>query len=198
MWLMTDGRRFAVDLRLQKEPLPSSRADRDGLVREAAGPAGGVPDVQRHRRRRLHPGYGLHPFVHRLSHGVIVMLPKTRLCTFRSAFRSLQTRSRACHCNTLVRNRPKVYLVVQSLGTASEAAVVALLAARSRSLQGRPESDMSKLVVYTSDQVSAQNQLQGMVFSITTLGHGKGTAISAIYPGGTHDYWHHVLRRGRP
>lgn len=31
--------------------------------------------------------------------------------------------------------------------------MVALLAARSRSLQGRPPEDMAKLVVYTSDQV---------------------------------------------
>lgn len=36
--------------------------------------------------------------------------------------------------------------------------MVALLAARARSLQGRPEADMSKLVVYTSDQASAWNQ----------------------------------------
>ena len=38
-------------------------------------------------------------------------------------------------------------------GTASEAAVVALLAGRSRALAGRPAEDHMKLVAYTSDQV---------------------------------------------
>ena len=37
-------------------------------------------------------------------------------------------------------------------GTASEAAVVALLAARSRALAGRPHEDHVNLVAYTSDQ----------------------------------------------
>lgn len=40
-----------------------------------------------------------------------------------------------------------------SPGTASEAAVVALLAARAQTMKGRPLEDMPKLVVYTSDQV---------------------------------------------
>ena len=39
-------------------------------------------------------------------------------------------------------------------GTASEAAVVALLAARTACLKGRPAEDATKLVVYSSDQVS--------------------------------------------
>ena len=38
-------------------------------------------------------------------------------------------------------------------GTASEATVVALLAARTRALKGRPAQDACRLVVYTSDQV---------------------------------------------
>ncbi len=38
-------------------------------------------------------------------------------------------------------------------GTASEAALVCMLAARARIMQGRPTTDMAKLVAYTSDQV---------------------------------------------
>ena len=38
-------------------------------------------------------------------------------------------------------------------GTASEATLVCMLAARARAMQGRPASDMGKLVAYTSDQV---------------------------------------------
>ena len=38
-------------------------------------------------------------------------------------------------------------------GTASEAALVCMLAARARAMQGRPPADMAKLVAYTSDQV---------------------------------------------
>ena len=38
-------------------------------------------------------------------------------------------------------------------GTASEAMTVAILAARTRALQGRPAEDACRLVVYTSDQV---------------------------------------------
>ena len=38
-------------------------------------------------------------------------------------------------------------------GTASEAALVCMLAARARALQDRPPTDMAKLVAYTSDQV---------------------------------------------
>ena len=38
-------------------------------------------------------------------------------------------------------------------GTASEAALVCMLAARARALQDRPTTDMTKLVAYTSDQV---------------------------------------------
>ena len=38
-------------------------------------------------------------------------------------------------------------------GTACEAAVVALLAARTRTLKGRPAEDAARLVVYISDQV---------------------------------------------
>ena len=38
-------------------------------------------------------------------------------------------------------------------GTASEACLVALLAARSRIMVGRPPGDASHLVAYTSDQV---------------------------------------------
>lgn len=41
-------------------------------------------------------------------------------------------------------------------GTASEAALVCMLAARSRAMEGRPTSDMAKLVAYTSDQVTSQ------------------------------------------
>lgn len=37
-------------------------------------------------------------------------------------------------------------------GTASEATLVCMLAARARAMQGRPASDMAKLVAYTSDQ----------------------------------------------
>lgn len=40
-------------------------------------------------------------------------------------------------------------------GSASEAAVVALLAGRSRALKGRPDEDHGRLVVYTSDQARA-------------------------------------------
>ena len=39
--------------------------------------------------------------------------------------------------------------------TASEAAIVALLAARARIMAGRPLADASRLVAYTSDQVLA-------------------------------------------
>lgn len=39
-------------------------------------------------------------------------------------------------------------------GTASEATLVCMLAARARIMQGRPASDMGKLVAYTSDQVT--------------------------------------------
>ena len=45
-------------------------------------------------------------------------------------------------------------------GTASEAAVVALLAARSRALAGRPHEDHVRLVAYTSDQASASIKCQ--------------------------------------
>ncbi len=38
-------------------------------------------------------------------------------------------------------------------GTASEAALVCLLAARARIMEGRPTEDMAKLVAYSSDQV---------------------------------------------
>ena len=38
-------------------------------------------------------------------------------------------------------------------GSASEAAVVALLAARTKALKGRPAEDVCRLVVYTSEQV---------------------------------------------
>ena len=38
-------------------------------------------------------------------------------------------------------------------GTASEAALVCMLAARARAMHNRPTSDMAKLVAYTSDQV---------------------------------------------
>ena len=38
-------------------------------------------------------------------------------------------------------------------GTASEAALVCMLAARARAMQDRPVTDMAKLVAYTSDQV---------------------------------------------
>lgn len=38
-------------------------------------------------------------------------------------------------------------------GTASEAALVCMLAARARAMEGRPASDMAKLVAYSSDQV---------------------------------------------
>ena len=38
-------------------------------------------------------------------------------------------------------------------GTASEAALVCMLAARARAMQDRPATDMTKLVAYTSDQV---------------------------------------------
>ena len=38
-------------------------------------------------------------------------------------------------------------------GTASEAALVCMLAARARIMQARPSADMAKLVAYTSDQV---------------------------------------------
>jgi glutamate/tyrosine decarboxylase-like PLP-dependent enzyme len=38
-------------------------------------------------------------------------------------------------------------------GTASEAALVCMLAARARIMQGRPNADMANLVAYTSDQV---------------------------------------------
>lgn len=38
-------------------------------------------------------------------------------------------------------------------GTASEAALVCMLAARARTMQQRPVTDMAKLVAYTSDQV---------------------------------------------
>lgn len=52
-------------------------------------------------------------------------------------------------------------------GTASEAAVVALLAARARSLQGRPQEDMSKLVVYTSDQAHSSLRKACMIAGVT-------------------------------
>lgn len=39
-------------------------------------------------------------------------------------------------------------------GTASEAVLVCMLAARARTMQGRPTEDMAKLVAYTSDQVA--------------------------------------------
>lgn len=41
-------------------------------------------------------------------------------------------------------------------GTASEAALVCMLAARARVMEGRPTTDMAKLVAYTSDQVTPQ------------------------------------------
>ena len=41
-------------------------------------------------------------------------------------------------------------------GTASEAALVCMLAARARTMAGRPTSDMAKLVAYTSEQVTPQ------------------------------------------
>ena len=41
-------------------------------------------------------------------------------------------------------------------GTASEAVLVCMLAARARAMEGRPTSDMAKLVAYTSDQVPSQ------------------------------------------
>lgn len=42
-------------------------------------------------------------------------------------------------------------------GTASEAALVCMLAARARAMQDRPVTDMAKLVAYTSDQVSSSS-----------------------------------------
>ncbi len=48
-------------------------------------------------------------------------------------------------------------------GTASEAAVVALLAARSRALAGRPHEDHVRLVAYTSDQARV---LKGMTLGL--------------------------------
>lgn len=44
-------------------------------------------------------------------------------------------------------------------GTASEAALVCMLAARARTMQNRPVSDRPKLVAYTSDQVSIDGLL---------------------------------------
>jgi hypothetical protein len=40
-------------------------------------------------------------------------------------------------------------------GTSSEAVLVAMLAARAKTLRNRPAEDTLKLVVYSSDQVSA-------------------------------------------
>ena len=42
-------------------------------------------------------------------------------------------------------------------GTASEATLVCMLAARARTMKGRPTSDMAKLVAYTSDQVTSHH-----------------------------------------
>ena len=57
-------------------------------------------------------------------------------------------------------------------GTASEATVVALLAARTRALKGRPAQDACRLVVYTSDQV------RGTSGWLCSLGAGLGSAPS--------------------
>ena len=43
-------------------------------------------------------------------------------------------------------------------GTASEAALLCMLAARARAMEGRPTEDMAKLVAYTSDQVQARHR----------------------------------------
>ena len=45
-------------------------------------------------------------------------------------------------------------------GTASEAALVCMLAARARAMQDRPTEDMAKLVAYTSDQASTDLALR--------------------------------------
>ena len=58
-----------------------------------------------------------------------------------------------CEPDAYVADRHDMKTTNYPSGTASEAVVVALLAARSRSLEGRPPADMAKLVVYTSDQV---------------------------------------------
>ena len=51
-------------------------------------------------------------------------------------------------------------------GTASEATLVALLAARAATLKGRNAADALRLVVYTSDQVST---LKLKVFNVSQL-----------------------------
>ena len=56
-------------------------------------------------------------------------------------------------------------------GTASEAAVVALLAGRSRALAGRPHEDHTRLVAYTSDQ--ARQRADELFFFLDGLDTGR-------------------------
>ncbi|KAL3137675.1 hypothetical protein ABBQ38_004950 [Trebouxia sp. C0009 RCD-2024] len=54
-------------------------------------------------------------------------------------------------------------------GTASEATLVCMLAARARAMQGRPSSDMAKLVAYTSDQAHSSVKKATMIAGVTHL-----------------------------
>lgn len=76
-------------------------------------------------------------------------------------------------------------------GTASEAALVCMLAARARAMEGRPASDMANLVVYTSDQVTPLHHFAYILGLSVLLGeetsHAKVLVFSESFYSDTHE-----------
>ena len=84
-------------------------------------------------------------------------------------------------------------------GTASEAALVCMLAARARALEGRPIEDMAQLVAYTSDQVQERHRkssrhAQQSCCSTASQSLGCGSCLADSFQATAGQVWVHDLQ----